>query len=344
MRFKGNFLIVGLVCLILFSGFITLPWEGFKEFNSMSASDTSNLPSVDPTVTDNDSGCASVIVNVKPGFDVVSYRRDSNNSADTIIDKTNFTGQNSFREYKTQGGNFTHIIITETGWIICIGGKDGPDTNKKLIKLASDIISRGNIQKEDLEKAHSIIKSNKWGHFMIKSPDDTVGVTAYDFRNLAITNMSEMVKMKDGDYVKITNNPRFYAHEEFNKITSNPVDAAIRIVGEDPYGLVRRDVTTYQYTNIKNTTKVDSWASFDGGAMLTGAHGYPDDIVYFGKVVKGNELPTIPDKKYLGQEILRNSTTSDAFPTSTNLGAIIATAMIGALAGFFIFRYKQVKK
>lgn len=328
-------MVMGFVCL-LFAGFIAfIPQDGFNEVNTI---ECANLPSVDPTLGDNDSGCASVIIHVKPGFDIVSYRRDSNNSADTFIEKMNFAGQNAILQYKTQGGNFTHTIITENGWIICIGGKDGPDTNKMLLKLAEDIISRGSIKKEDLDKAHSIIKGNKWGHFMIKSPDNNLGVTAYDFRNLAITNMTDMIKINDGEYVKITNNPNYYAHDQFNKFSSDPVDAAIRIEGEDTYGLARRDVTTYQFTNVNNTTMVDFWASFDGGAMVSGAHGYPDDIYYFGNKTNGNELPIIPDKKYLGQEVLRNSTSNDLTPNSTNLGAIIAIAVIGAVTGFFIFK------
>ena len=78
------------------------------------------------TGLDNATGCCSVVVHVSSGHDVVSYRRDSNNSADTIIENMSFSGQNSIHEYKTQGGYFTHVIITESGWIVCIGGKDDP--------------------------------------------------------------------------------------------------------------------------------------------------------------------------------------------------------------------------
>lgn len=246
----------------------------------------------------NETGCCSVLIHVGPGHDVLSYRRDSVNSADIIIDKINFNGQTAIKEYKTQRGYFTHTIITENGWMISIGGKDDPNTTKRLEQLASDIISKGHIEKEDINKANAIIERNGWGHFLIKSPDDNVGITSCDYRVHA--SITKLFKMKDGDYVKVPNNPRYYGYGKFNRFSNDPDNAAIKIIGTDIYGQSRRDVITYDY----NSEKVDIWASFDGGALLWGPAGNPDNIQYLGSKINGKDLPLIPDKKFLGKEDL----------------------------------------
>ena len=257
--------------------------------------------------TINDTGCCSVLVHVGPGHDVMSYRRDSVNSADIIIDKINFNDQNAIKEYKTQRGYFTHTIITENGWIIGMGGKDDPATTELLEKLGSDIISKGHIERGDMEKANGIIERNGWGHFIIKSPDDNVGITACDYR--VSLSIIKLFKMKDGDYVKIPNNPRYYGKGKFNRFSSDPNNAAIKIIGKDIYGQSRRDVITYDC----NSKKVDIWASFDGGALLGGLSGSPDNIQYLGKEINGNELPVIPNKTFIGEENLDNPPINSIF-------------------------------
>ena len=246
----------------------------------------------------NETGCCSVLIHVGPARDVLSYRRDSVNSADIIIDKMNFNGQTAIKEYKTQRGYFTHTIITENGWMISIGGKDDPNITKQLETLASDIISKGYIERGDIEKANTIIERNGWGHFLIKAPDDNIGLTACDYR--VHRSMTKLFKMKDGDYVKVPNNPRYYDKGKFNSFSKDPDNAAIEIIGTDIYGQSRRDVITYDY----NSKKVSIWASFDGGALLWGPIGNPDNIQYLGNEINGNDLPLIPAKKFLGEEDL----------------------------------------
>jgi hypothetical protein len=287
----------------------------------------------------NDSGCCSVVVHVSSGHDVVSYRRDSNNSADTIIENMSFSGQNAIHEYKKQGGYFTHVIITQSGWIICIGGKDDPDINKMLQKLASDIVSRGSIQKQDINNANAITKENHWGHFLIKSPDNNVAVTSYDGRIPGSpANMTSMFKLKDGDYVKLANNPSYFVVGAYNGTSTDPVDAAIKIVGRDTFGLDRRDVTSYEFLNNSTTSKVSVWASFDGGA-LTGAHGSPDNVLFYGNETPAKELPTIPKKKFLGEQVLYNSTpNSSASSLPLNSGMALVSIIGGLFAGIVLFR------
>ena len=259
----------------------------------------------------NNTGCCSVIVHVKQGHDIVSYRRDAGYAANIIIERIDFNGQNAIIQYKIKNGYFSHVIITENGWIISIGGHDGPITNKLLEKLGSNIISRGTIENKDLNEANLIIKRNGGGHFLIKSPNDNVGVTIYDSRFSA--SQTELFKMNDGDYVKVPNTPIYYGHGSFSKFGVNPVDTAIQIIGKDPYGVDRRDVTTYELINDNNSTKVNIWASFDGGTLIKSTKGEPDNIMFMNNnssivnKLKADEIPRIPNKTFLGEETLQDN-------------------------------------
>jgi hypothetical protein len=268
---------------------------------------------VNSSENSNDTGCCSVLVHVGPGHDVLSYRRDSAHSADILINKINFGGQNAIKEYKIQRGYFTHTIITENGWIIGIGGKDDPNTTKQLEALGSSIISNGHIERGDMEKANKIIEKNGWGHFLIKSPDDNVGITACDYR--VHKSITRLFRMKNGDYVKVPNNPRYYGKGKFKWFSKDPDSAAIKIIGTDIYGQSRRDVITYDY----NSKKVDIWASFDGGALLGGIRGNPDNIQYNGVKINGSDLLIIPGKKFLGEDDLTINSNIDSIFINQNI-------------------------
>lgn len=314
MKNKITCLIIGILSLLmLFSTVasdLSIKMEGSNLQNTVNLNKVSTCENNTGPVsrdTSNDTGCCSVLVHVGPGHDVLSYRRDSGYSTDILIDKINFNGQNALKEYKVQRGYFSHTIITENGWIIGIGGKDDLNTTKRLEQLAGDIISNGHIEKGDIKKANAIITRNGWGHFLIKSPDDNVGIAAYDARvSLSIT---KLFKMKNGDYVKVPNNPRYYGSGKFNRFSNDPDKAAIKIIGTDIYGQSRRDVITYDY----DSKKVEIWASFDGGALLGGPRGSPDNIQYIGNKINGNDLPVIPGKKLLGEEMLDNPPINSIF-------------------------------
>ena len=103
----------------------------------------------------------------------------------------------------------------------------------------------------------------------------------------------------------------------------------------------RRDVTSYEFINNSTTSKVSVWASFDGGAMLTGARGYPDNVLFYGNETPAKELPTIPDKKFLGEEVLYNNTSSSSAPSvPVNLGIALVIIISGLFAGVFLLQSK----
>ena len=324
MKNKIIHLIIGTLSLLLLFSImasdISIKTEDPNLQNTVNLNKASKLNSTNESITRstsrdtlNETGCCSVLIHVGPGHDVLSYRRDSVNSADILIDKINFNGQTAIKEYKTQRGYFTHTIITENGWMIGIGGRDDPNTTKQLEALGSDIITKGYIERGDMNKANEILERNGWGHFLIKSPEDNVGITACDYR--VHKSITKLFKMKDGDYVKVPNNPRYYGKGKFNMFSKDPDNAALKIIGTDIYGESRKDVITYDY----NSEKVDIWASFDGGALLWGPTGNPDNIQYLGTKINGKDLPLIPGKKFLGKEDLNISPNTNSVFINQNI-------------------------
>jgi hypothetical protein len=62
------------------------------------------------------SGCCSVLLHVRDGYDVFAYRRDSTYAANLYITVTSWYGKTAVKEYKTTNSYFFHTIITLDGW------------------------------------------------------------------------------------------------------------------------------------------------------------------------------------------------------------------------------------
>ncbi|WP_456454514.1 hypothetical protein [Methanopyrus sp.] len=281
-----------------------------------------------------DTGCCTVLVHVHHGYDVVAYRRDARYQAEILIVRTKWAGRKAIKEYKVQGGYFCHTVITEDGWIVTIGGRDIPKVNRELEKLGAEIVSRGRIKKDEIERAEELLKEAKWGHFVVKSPSDVVGVASYDYR--ISSSEVDVFRIKDGEYVKVTNNPRYYNRGRFEEFGKNPIDAAVKIAGKDPYGLHRRDIITYKLTVNKTSSSVKVWASYDGGALLEGANGEPDPIRFMGKTVEASDIPRIPKRKPLGEVILRVSGGHKGEGELPNPAAVAAALISGAVFVAFL--------
>lgn len=125
-------------------------------------------------------GCCSVLVHVKKGYDVFSFRRDSVYTSTLYLKKTTWYGNNALQEYKTTNGNFFHTIISKNGWIFGSGGPDIPSLNRQLMELAGRTSVSGHITSRTISSATSVLRKMGMGHFLIKAPDDYVGVVSYN--------------------------------------------------------------------------------------------------------------------------------------------------------------------
>ena len=247
------------------------------------------------------SGCCSVLVHVKKGVDVFSYRRDSTYAANLHIIKTKWYGKEAVKEYKTTNGYFFHTIITRNGWIVSSGGPDIVWITQKLESIAGHASVRGHIKKSDINSAYALLRKEGLGHFLIKDPSGNVGMVTYNYGRAK----TKLFKMKDRDYVSLPNNPIYYRQGTISK-KSNPVSSAIHIAGTDRYGVNRRNIITYKVQNIHNSTEVNVWATFDGGKLIKRYMGKPDNIIFRGHKIYANTLPRIPSKKYIGKITLKS--------------------------------------
>lgn len=261
------------------------------------------------------SGCCSVLVHVKKGTDVFSYRRDSTYAANLHILKTKWYGKEAVKEYKTTNGYFFHTIITRNGWIVSIGGPDIVWITKKLESIAGRASVRGYIKKTDINSAYALLRKEGLGHFLIKDPSGNVGLVTYNYGR----SKTKLFKMKDGEYVVVPNSPTYYRQGIISKKPS-PVSSAIHLASTDRYGINRRNVITYYVKNISNSTEVSVWASYDGGKLIKRYKGKPDNIIFRGHKIYAGTLPRIPSKKYIGKITLQ-SYKKISVPTSRPIAA-----------------------
>ena len=248
-------------------------------------------------------GCCSVLLHVKNGVDVFSYRRDSTYAANLYIKKINWYGKEAIKEYKTTNGYFFHTIIAKNGWIVSTGGPDIVWINKKMESLAGRISTKGYITKTDMNSAYSLLKKLRMGHFLIKDPNGNVGLAIYYYGGSKL----KIFKMRNGEYVSVPNSPRYYRSGVLSSTRlSNPVNSAIYLAGTDRWGVNRRNIITYEVKNIYNITQINIWASFDGGKLIGRYRGKPDNIIFGGHTIYAKTIPRILSKKYLGQANLKN--------------------------------------
>jgi outer membrane protein assembly factor BamB len=292
---------------------IKTPISYSKQLNNLNISQSNIFYSAKPLNTNNqdssnqsNGGCCSVVVHVSNGHDVVAFRRDSTEAADIYIIKERWYGKNAIKEYKTSGEYFVHNIITENGWIM---GAGGGGINREIEKLAGEIMLRGTISMKDLQRADTLLTKQTFGHFYIKAPSNTIGVTIARGRD----RISKIFTMTDGSYICAPNKPSLYHQGNYTTYKNDPVKAAIYIAGTDPYGVTRRNIITYDLNNNINTTNIHAYASFDGGILIKRLKGSPDNVFFLGKEYLAKSLPDIPDRLSIG-EITFNKSADEINP------------------------------
>ncbi|MGE5365645.1 MAG: hypothetical protein ACM3KK_00020 [Bacteroidales bacterium] len=239
----------------------------------------------------NESGCCSVLLHVKDGHDVFSYRRDSNYAADLYFQHLNWYGKDAIREFKTVNGYFFHTMIAGDGWIVSTGGPDIPDLNRALENLAGSAFTSGRISSSTITSATNILARLGMGHFLIKSSNGDVGLVMYNGGSVK----TALFRMGNGQYVSVPNHPAYY-RSGYASI-SDAVSSAINLAISDRWGVNRRNIITYDIINdFMGSTSVKIWASRTRAS---------DNIIFGGQLISGSSLPSAPYKKYIGNIALK---------------------------------------
>ena len=136
------------------------------------------------------------------------------------------------------------------------------------------------------------------GHFIIKAPNDVVGLVTYNGGGLK----TSLFKMANGQYVSVPNSPSCY-RSGFTS-TTDPVTSSLHLAMTDRWGVNRRNIMTYQVQNVRDlindSTLIKIYAS--------DSRGTPDNIVFNGKLINKYTIPRAPNKKLIGQIDLKDTT------------------------------------
>lgn len=242
------------------------------------------------------SACCSVVIQVSDKESIISFRRDSSYRATITIEKTKWYGTNITRQLKTQNGYFTHVIVTQDGWVMGFGGSDKIKTQADIVKTAGEMYSKRNISYSGMSKIFNLLKTLNIGHTVIKSPNGTVGVAAYNSGGKYL-----ITKINNGGYVCIPNNFKYYHTGSYSKYAQNSIDAAIQIAGHDVYGINRRNIITYHSTISSNNQKLNVYVTNDDGRYVSkSTYNLKDPINFIGKTIDTSQIPRIPNKKFIG--------------------------------------------
>ena len=261
----------------------TAPYDGTEyEFSENINASTEELDYL--------SGCCSVLLHVRDGYDVFAYRRDSTYAANLYITVTSWYGKTAVKEYKTTNSYFFHTIVTLDGWMVGIGGADVPGVVQQLEKLAGNTAASGKITSSTINSALTLVSRLAGiGHFVIKAPNNVVGY--------AIVNggrRSGIFTMGNGQYLAVPNSPSCYRNGYVS--TSSPVATTMSLAYNNPWGVNHRNVIAYEYVRTSDLfnyiTKINVYASKSLAS---------DNIIFRGKFISGSSLPTTPSKRYIGQ-------------------------------------------
>ncbi len=239
-------------------------------------------------------GCCSVVLQLEGNNSIISYRRDSNLTADIFIEKINWHGIPAIKQYKTENGYFNHVIVTNNGWIIGLGGIDDGIDNELCENITAGMISDDNsISKEGLKQIQKIKKPYNKGHVVIKAPNGN-----YGFANV---DKLKTGKLKPGQYISI---PNVYSCSRSGNISLNvpdKIEAMNDLARTDLYGVDRREIVTYDFNVTDEGNNTDIYVSNDDGSYFnTNYTDCIDDIYFNNTAVLGKDLPMAPNYKKIG--------------------------------------------
>lgn len=249
------------------------------------------------------SECSSAVLQVSDNEGVICVRRDAANAADIYIESGSWGDIGYLKQYKTSGGYFSHAIVTSNGWLIGNGGVTDGAPFRQIESIASEMVVTNQITNDYLSRIYKIMSRYSLGHFVIKAADGTYGVV--------FSNLYHVSKLQPGQYVLC---PNVYSMSQKGSYDSslNPVDAAIKKVYTDSYGVNRRNIMTYHWKLTASSDGlsygVDSYASNDDGRGVgRSTSNMADNVYYFSNFHSRNSLPLARDKVFLGTHVFENS-------------------------------------
>ena len=243
-------------------------------------------------------GCCSFYLQVSETESVAGFRRDDTNALTIYIKNVKFAERNAIKQYKLGYGYFFHSITTADGWMVGTGGIDNVAINKAIENLAGKMVKSNKINSFYLKKIQNYERRLGLGHFSIKAPDGRYAVVW--------SNGYKTGTLKAGEYISVPNLMSCYRHGNYSEFGKVPIKAAIKVGATDSFGINRRDITLFHWKsatdkNFKTTSQVETYAANDNGKFVGRSTGYlKDNIQYKNNYIAKNNLPNVPNMKFLG--------------------------------------------
>lgn len=239
-------------------------------------------------------GCCSIVLQLEGNDTLMSYRRDSNVTADVHIEKVNWHGIPAIKQYKTDQGYFNHVIITADGWVIGLGGIDDGIDSEICENITAQMISDDySISKHGLAKIQEIKKPYGKGHVVIKAPNGNYG--------FATPTKLKTGTLKPGQYISIPNDYSLSRGDKMSLAVKDKIKAMFNLSQTDLYGLDRREIVTYDISIGNETNTTDIYVANEDGSFLgVDYRDCIDNVVFNNTTIKGKDIPLAPDYKKVG--------------------------------------------
>lgn len=285
-------------------------------------------------------GCCSIMLQQDGNNSIMSFRRDAGNAADIYIEKIDWHGKEAIKQYKTSAGYFCQVIITSDGWMIGYGGIDDGEDNKKIENITAGMITDNyTIPESGLEQVQQIKAAYGLGHLLIKAPNGNYGV--------ATANTHYTGKLSPNQYISVPNKEGFIRTGDVQPNATDKIKTMNNLEISDGFGLTRRDITTFNFQCVNDTTNVTDVyiANDDGSYWGMSTAGLVDTVNFTGKIIKPDEIPIAPSYKSIG-----NITFGNADAPSNNGGGfdiwgiivLIGIAVVVAIVAFISYHTVKV--
>ena len=313
MNLKRKFLIFGIVVIL-----ISIMGVYSAQYHE-NATEVSGI--VESANGDDVFGCCSIVLQLDGNDGMMSFRRDSNYTADIKVEKINWHGIPVIKQSKEDQGYFTHVIITHDGWMIGMGGIDDGEDSKKCEDIAYKMINNdSSINKSCLKEIQDIKKPYGRGHVVVKAPNGN-----YGFANV---NKLKTGTLEPGMYISIPNNYSMSRSGNLSLESDDLIKDMTELSQLDKYGFDRRDIITYDFHASPNNNTTDVYVANEDGSKLNVSYvDCVDDVYFNNQLTKAVDIPIAPDYKSLG---------SITF-TDADLNSLDGNMVYIVLAGVVIF-------
>lgn len=265
-------------------------------------------------------GCCSIVLQLEDNHTIMSYRRDSNVTADVFIEKVNWHGHPAIKQYKTEDGYFNHVIVTNDGWVIGLGGIDDGRDSEICENITAQMITKDfSISKHALEKIQDIKKPYGRGHVVIKAPNGNYG--------FATPTKLKTGTLNPGTYISIPNDYSLSRKGDISLDVDDKIKNMTELAQSDLYGLDRREIVTYDYYQNESGNYTDIYVANEDGSLVGADYkGCIDNVVFNNTTIKGKDIPIAPDYKKVGSVAFE-----EVHKTVDNLVVLLV------LVGFVVF-------